>query len=108
MTAESAYDILARIWPEYDPNGEGIMAEMMEKVLRRVEQEQGSSLLLGSGWDELKDYIACVEGTIVRQKDLSDLLGILQGTPPPPPPPPVDNLETAPGNEFFLESESDD
>ncbi|KAF9354713.1 hypothetical protein BGX26_007453 [Mortierella sp. AD094] len=83
-SGESATEILARIWPEYDPNGYGIMAEMMEKVLRQVEQEQGTSLLKQSSWEELGDYIARVEGTVVSQKDLSDLLSLLQGTPPPP------------------------
>ncbi|KAF9397748.1 hypothetical protein BGX21_008553 [Mortierella sp. AD011] len=81
---ESATEILARIWPEYDPSGYGIMAEMMEKVLRRVEQEQGTSLLKQSSWEELGDYISRVEGTVVSQKDLTDLLSLLQGTPPPP------------------------
>ncbi|KAF9085703.1 hypothetical protein BGX27_003386, partial [Mortierella sp. AM989] len=81
---ESATEILARIWPEYDPTGYGIMAEMMEKVLRRVEQEQGASLLKQSSWEELGDYITRVEGTVVSQKDLGDLLSLLQGTPPPP------------------------
>ncbi|KAI7816313.1 hypothetical protein BC939DRAFT_53668 [Gamsiella multidivaricata] len=85
MGGESATDILARIWPEYDPNGYGIVAEMMEKVLRRVEQEQGTSLLKQSSWEELADYIARVEGTVVSQKDLGDLLSLLQGTPPPMP-----------------------
>ncbi|KAG0245346.1 hypothetical protein BGX31_007418 [Mortierella sp. GBA43] len=80
MTAESASDILARIWPEYDPNGVGIMANMMEIILRRVEEEQGSSLLAQPSWDELRDYVKCVEGTIVSQKDLSDLLSLLQNT----------------------------
>ncbi|KAI1319675.1 hypothetical protein EDD11_003369 [Mortierella claussenii] len=80
---ESPTDILARIWPEFDPHGHGIIAEMMEKVLRRVEQEQGTSLLESSSWDELADYIAHVEGTIVSQRDLSDLLSLLQGTSPP-------------------------
>ncbi|KAF9203769.1 hypothetical protein BGZ49_006060 [Haplosporangium sp. Z 27] len=83
-SGETATDILARIWPEFDPEGYGIMAEMMEKVLRRVEQEQGTSLLKQSSWEELGDYIARVEGTVVSQKDLTELLGLLQGTPPPP------------------------
>jgi len=55
------------------------MADMMERVLRRVEQEQGTSLLEPNGWVELGDYIATVKGTVVSQKDLSDLLGLLQG-----------------------------
>ncbi|ORZ14919.1 hypothetical protein BCR41DRAFT_79569 [Lobosporangium transversale] len=80
---ESATSILARIWPEYDPHGYGIMAEMMETVLRRVEKEQGASLLSQSSWEELGDYIVRVEGTIVSQRDLSELLSLLQGAPPP-------------------------
>ncbi|KAF9434075.1 hypothetical protein BGZ76_008624 [Entomortierella beljakovae] len=84
MSGQPATEILAKIWPEYDPNGFGIMAEMMEKVLRRVEQEQGTSLLKQSNWEELRDYITRVEGTVVSQKDLSELLSLLQGAPPPP------------------------
>ncbi|GJJ73387.1 hypothetical protein EMPS_05745 [Entomortierella parvispora] len=79
LHGESSNDILARIWPEFDPSGLGIMADLMEKVLRRVEQEQGTSLLPPNGWVELGDYIATVKGTVVSQKDLSDLLGLLQG-----------------------------
>ncbi|CAO3567363.1 unnamed protein product [Mortierella alpina] len=78
---EFAFDILTRIWPEFDHHGHGIMADMMEMVLRRVEQEQGTSLLNEESWNLLGDYIATVRGTIVVQKDMSDLLGLLLGTP---------------------------
>ena len=57
------------------------MADMMERVLRRVEQEQGTSLLNEESWNLLGDYIATVRGTIVVQKDMSDLLGLLLSTP---------------------------
>ncbi|KAF9954640.1 hypothetical protein BGZ72_004428 [Mortierella alpina] len=57
------------------------MADMMEQVLRRVEQEQGTSLLNEESWNLLGDYIATVRGTIVVQKDMSDLLGLLLSTP---------------------------
>ncbi|KAG0196791.1 hypothetical protein BGX28_009746, partial [Mortierella sp. GBA30] len=77
---ESAIDILARIWPEFDSRGTGIMADMMEEVLRRVEQEQGTSLLDENAWSMLGDYIATVAGTIVSQKDLGELLTLLQRT----------------------------
>ncbi|KAF9178647.1 hypothetical protein BGZ50_007590, partial [Haplosporangium sp. Z 11] len=68
------------IWPEFDPDGHGVMAENMEKILRRVEQEQGASLLVQSSWEQLRDYTARVGSTIVRQKDLGDLLTLLQQT----------------------------
>ncbi|KAF9285772.1 hypothetical protein BGZ68_003556 [Mortierella alpina] len=57
------------------------MADRMEEVLRRVEQEQGTSLLNEESWNLLGDYIATVRGTIVVQKDMSDLLGLLLSTP---------------------------
>ncbi|KAF9415314.1 hypothetical protein BGZ94_000126 [Podila epigama] len=72
-------EILAEIWPEFDPTGQGIMADMMEAVLRRVETEYGSPLLIPSSWEGLREAIAMVQGTIVNQKDLGELLLLFQG-----------------------------
>ncbi|KAF9926855.1 hypothetical protein FBU30_003645 [Linnemannia zychae] len=75
---ETAIEILARIWPEFDSNGLGIMANKMESVLLKVEQEQGTPLLEKASWDRLAFYVDSVGDTIVSQKDLMDLLLLLQ------------------------------
>lgn len=80
---ETAIETLARIWPEFDPNGLGIMADRMESVLLRVEEEQGTQLLEKASWDRLHFYISSVGGTIVSQKDLADLLNLLQSSSQP-------------------------
>lgn len=82
------------------------MADMMEQVLRRVEQEQGTSLLAQASWDELGDYVKCVEGTIVSQKDLGDLLSLLQNTPQTSAP--VVETSFSEDQEPFPASETDD
>lgn len=55
----------------------------MEDVLLRVEEEQGTQLLDKASWDRLHFYISTVKGTIVSQKDLADLLNILQSSSQP-------------------------
>ncbi|KAF9108575.1 hypothetical protein BGX29_010181 [Mortierella sp. GBA35] len=75
---ETAIDTLARIWPEFDPDGLGILAPTMERVLLRVEQEQGTSLMEQASWDRLEFYMERVGETVVSQKDLADLLSLLQ------------------------------
>ncbi|KAF9127901.1 hypothetical protein BGW39_005485 [Mortierella sp. 14UC] len=77
---ETAIETLVRIWPEFDPSGRGIMADMMESVLLRVEEEQGASILEKDSWDRLAFYVSSVGATIVSQKDLADLLVILQNS----------------------------
>ncbi|KAG0042576.1 hypothetical protein BGZ83_000296, partial [Gryganskiella cystojenkinii] len=76
---ESSIEVLARIWPEFDHSGRGVLAGEMETILRRVEQEQGTQLLEQASWIQLNDYIAAAGQTVVSQKDLSDLLSLLQG-----------------------------
>ncbi|KAG0091266.1 hypothetical protein BGZ93_008912 [Podila epicladia] len=78
----TAIDILNEIWPEYDQTGQGIMASMMETVLRRVEKEQGTLLLSTDSWEQLADYVDRVGATVVSQRDLGDLLNLLQQTSP--------------------------
>ncbi|KAF9332807.1 hypothetical protein BG006_004305 [Podila minutissima] len=78
----TAIDILNEIWPEYDQTGQGIMANMMETVLRRVEKEQGTLLLSTDSWEQLADYVDRVGTTVVSQRDLGDLLNLLQQTSP--------------------------
>lgn len=80
---KTAIDILNDIWPEYDQTEQGIMANMMETVLRRVEKEQGTPLLSTESWEQLADYVARVGSTVVSQRDLGDLLNLLQQTQPP-------------------------
>ncbi|KAG0038692.1 hypothetical protein BGZ82_011163 [Podila clonocystis] len=78
----TAIDILNEIWPEYDQTGQGIMANMMETVLRRVEKEQGTPLLSTDSWEQLANYVDRVGSTVVSQRDLGDLLNLLQQTSP--------------------------
>lgn len=59
------------------------MADRMENVLLRVEEEQGTQLLERASWDRLHFYISSVGGTIVSQKDLADLLNLLQSSSQP-------------------------
>ncbi|KAG0346825.1 hypothetical protein BG004_000746 [Podila humilis] len=77
----TAIAILSEIWPEYDHTGQGILATMMDTVLRRVEEEQGSPLLDQSGWEQLAAYTDRVGATVVCKQDLENLLGILQALP---------------------------
>ena len=76
---ETSIEVLARIWPEFDLSGRGVLANEMETILRRVEQEQGTQLLDQASWIQLNDYIEAAGQTVVNQKDLSDLLTLLQG-----------------------------
>ncbi|KAF9350606.1 hypothetical protein BGX34_001082 [Mortierella sp. NVP85] len=78
MAAESTYTTLAKIWPEFDPDGLGVQAPMMEEILRRLEEELGTSLLVENSWNELRAYVKCITGTVVSQKDLRDLLDLLR------------------------------
>ncbi|KAK3847336.1 MAG: hypothetical protein J3R72DRAFT_162992 [Linnemannia gamsii] len=77
---ETTIETLVRIWPEFDPSGRGIMADRMESVLLRVEEEQGTSILEKDSWDRLAFYVSSVGATIVSQKDLADLLLLLQNS----------------------------
>ncbi|KAF9977392.1 hypothetical protein BGZ73_006139 [Actinomortierella ambigua] len=78
-TYEAALEVLDRIWPQYDTKGYGIMAIDMEKVLHHVESELGTSLLDEAAWSIFREYVARVQGTIVNQKDLAGLLGLVHG-----------------------------
>ncbi|KAG0319316.1 hypothetical protein BGZ99_005159 [Dissophora globulifera] len=93
MSGESALDILARIWPEYDGK-DGIEPQMMERVLRHVERELGTSLLAPSSWEQVRELASRVEGKVVKQ-DLCDLLTILQGASQPT----VPSFETPSSND---------
>ncbi|KAF9164260.1 hypothetical protein DFQ26_001641 [Actinomortierella ambigua] len=78
-TYEKALAVLDRIWPLYDTKGYGIMTIDMEKVLHHVEEELGTSLLDQAAWSIFREFVARAQGTIVNQKDLVGLLGLVHG-----------------------------
>ncbi|KAF9578750.1 hypothetical protein BGW38_005303, partial [Lunasporangiospora selenospora] len=78
---ESPVEILARVWPEFDSTGLGILASRMEEVLRRVEQEYQRPLMNNDRWMLLGDFMKMAGQTQVSKDDLLNLLNVCQSVP---------------------------